>query len=61
VAALRALLDRHTLTLTDSELERRFLPIARRAGLPPPLTQREVNGLRVEPTACATTGRPPSR
>jgi very-short-patch-repair endonuclease len=48
VAALRALLDRHTLTLTDSELERRFLSIARRAGLPPPLTQREVNGFRVD-------------
>jgi very-short-patch-repair endonuclease len=48
VGPLRALLDRHTLTLTDSELERRFLPIARRAGLPPPLTQREVNGFRVD-------------
>jgi len=48
VAALRALLDRHTLTLTDSELERRFLPIARRAGLPAPLTQRRVNGFRVD-------------
>jgi very-short-patch-repair endonuclease len=48
VTALRALLDRHTLTPTDSELERRFLPIARRAGLPPPLTQREVNGFRVD-------------
>jgi very-short-patch-repair endonuclease len=48
VATLRARLDRHTLTLTDSELERRFLPIARRAGLPPPLTQRDVNGFRVD-------------
>ena len=48
VAALRRLLDRHTLTLTDSELERRFLPIARRAGLPAPLTQRHVNGFRVD-------------
>jgi very-short-patch-repair endonuclease len=48
VAALRALLDRHALTLTDSELERRFLPIARRAGLPAPLTQRRVNGFRVD-------------
>jgi very-short-patch-repair endonuclease len=48
LGALGALLDRHTLTLTDSELERRFLPIARRAGLPPPLTQREVNGFRVD-------------
>jgi very-short-patch-repair endonuclease len=48
VAALRALLDRHTLTLMDSELERRFLPLARRAGLPAPLTQRHVNGFRVD-------------
>jgi very-short-patch-repair endonuclease len=48
VAALRELLDRHDITLTDSELERRFLPIARRAGLPPPLTQQDVNGFRVD-------------
>ncbi|MEA2361513.1 MAG: hypothetical protein QOD71_658 [Thermoleophilaceae bacterium] len=48
VKALRGLLDRRTLTLTDSELERRFLPIARRAGLPPPLTQQRVNGFRVD-------------
>jgi hypothetical protein len=37
VAALRELLDRQTLTLTDTELERHFLPIARRAGMPEPL------------------------
>jgi very-short-patch-repair endonuclease len=48
VTPLRALLDRHTFALTDSELERRFLPIARRAGLAPPLTQRQVNGFRVD-------------
>jgi very-short-patch-repair endonuclease len=48
VAALRKLLDRHTFTLTDSELERLFLPIARRAGLPPPKTQQVVNGYRVD-------------
>jgi very-short-patch-repair endonuclease len=48
VTPLRALLDSRTLTLTDSELERRFLPIARRAGLPPPLTQCDLNGFRVD-------------
>jgi hypothetical protein len=36
VRALREVLDRATFVLTDSELERRFLPIARRAGLPRP-------------------------
>jgi very-short-patch-repair endonuclease len=45
---LRAVLDRETLALTDSELERRFLPLVRRAGLPPPLTQQTVNGFRVD-------------
>jgi Protein of unknown function (DUF559) len=48
VATLRAFLDRHTLLLTDSELERRFIPIASRAGLPPPLTQQHVSGFRVD-------------
>lgn len=48
VAKLRATLDRHTLVLTESELERRFLPIARRAGLAPPLTQQAVDGYRVD-------------
>jgi Protein of unknown function (DUF559) len=48
VATLRTLLDRHTLLLTDSELERRFLPLVARAGLPPPLTQQYVNGFRVD-------------
>jgi very-short-patch-repair endonuclease len=48
VAALRELLDRQTLTLTDTELERRFLPIARKAGLPRPQTQCRVNGFRVD-------------
>ena len=32
-ASLRTLLDRRTFSLTDSELERRFLPLARGAGL----------------------------
>ncbi len=48
VARLRSLLDRDTFRLTDSELERRFLPIARDAGLPPPLTGRWLNGFRVD-------------
>ena len=48
LAALRNLLDRDALLLTDSELERRFIPLARRAGLPPPLSQQQVNGYRVD-------------
>jgi very-short-patch-repair endonuclease len=48
VAALRKLLDRPTFTLTDSELERRFLPIARRAGLAQPRTGCRVNGFKVD-------------
>lgn len=48
MAVLRELLDRQTFTLTDSALERLFLPIARRAGLPPPLTGQLVNGFRVD-------------
>jgi putative AbiEi antitoxin of type IV toxin-antitoxin system/uncharacterized protein DUF559 len=45
---LRQALDRHTYVMTDTELERRFLPIARRVGLPLPLTQVYVNGYRVD-------------
>ena len=41
---LRALLDRHTYRLTESELERRFLRIVKRAGLPLPDTQVEIVG-----------------
>ncbi len=48
VRALRTLLDHHTFLLTDSELERRFVPIAKRAGLPKPLTRQRVNGFRVD-------------
>jgi very-short-patch-repair endonuclease len=47
-AVLRATLDRRTFTLTDSELERRFLQLARQAGLSKPETQRTVNGYRVD-------------
>jgi hypothetical protein len=38
LARLRRTIDRRTFTFTRSPLERRFLPIARRAGLPKPLT-----------------------
>ena len=48
VVALRELLVRHSLVLTDSELERRFLPLSHDAGLPTPLTRRRVNGFRVD-------------
>jgi very-short-patch-repair endonuclease len=48
VGVMRRLLDRHTFMLTDSELERRFVPIARRAGLPRPQAQVMVNGFRVD-------------
>lgn len=48
VVRLRRLLDEATFTLTDTELERRFLPLARKAGLPKPLTQHHVNGHRVD-------------
>jgi very-short-patch-repair endonuclease len=47
-AALRRILDRRTFTLTDSRLERRFLPIAAAAGLPPPRTGERVNGFKVD-------------
>jgi predicted transcriptional regulator of viral defense system len=48
VKRLRSILDEHTFALTDSELEQRFLPLARAAGLPPPLTQSHLNGFRVD-------------
>jgi very-short-patch-repair endonuclease len=46
--ALRRVLDRHTFCLTDSELERRFLRLVRRAKLPKPQTQQHLNGFRVD-------------
>lgn len=48
VALIRETLDRRTFVVTDSELERRFLPLAREAGLPQPETGRRVNGFRVD-------------
>jgi very-short-patch-repair endonuclease len=48
VRALREILDRRTFTLTDSELERRFLPLVRQAGLLAPLTGCHLNGFKVD-------------
>jgi very-short-patch-repair endonuclease len=48
VARLRHILDRRTFRLTKEELERRFLPLARRAGLPVPLTGQFVNEFEVD-------------
>ena len=45
---LRELLDRLTFTLTDSELERLFLPIARAAGLSLPQTGVVLHGHKVD-------------
>ena len=47
-APLRRLLDRATFVLTHTELERLFIPIAGRTGLPKPLTQHWVDGFRVD-------------
>lgn len=48
VDRLRAILDRRTFRLTKEELERRFLPLARKAGLPVPLTGQWVNDFEVD-------------
>jgi len=48
VAVLRQVLDRRTFTLTDSELERRFIPLAIDAGLPMPQTGCHLNGFKVD-------------
>jgi hypothetical protein len=48
VARLRHVLDRRTFRLTKEELERYFLPLAAKAGLPIPLTGRWVNGFEVD-------------
>jgi very-short-patch-repair endonuclease len=47
-AKLRFVLDRRTFRLTKEELERRFLPLARKAGLPAPLTGQWVNEFEVD-------------
>jgi very-short-patch-repair endonuclease len=46
--AIRKLLAKHTFTLTDSELERMFLRITRKAKLPDPLTQQWLGSYRVD-------------
>jgi hypothetical protein len=48
VRPLRALLDRQTFRLSDTELEVLFRPIAATAGLPTPLTKEMVNGFEVD-------------
>lgn len=45
---LRRLLDQRTFTLTDSELERRFLSLTRPAGLSRPVTGTYLNGFKVD-------------
>jgi very-short-patch-repair endonuclease/predicted transcriptional regulator of viral defense system len=48
VLLLRRLLDKLTFRLSDSELEVRFRPLARRAGLRDPLSKQFVNGFEVD-------------
>lgn len=48
VRILAALLDRDTFVLTQSELERLFLPLAREAGLPLPEGQTRLSRTRVD-------------
>ena len=48
VAALRRMLDRRTFVLTDSYLERLFLPLACVAGLSRPQTRVWVHGFKVD-------------
>ena len=48
VAILRALLDKHALVLPASVLERLFLPLAARAGLPRPQMQTQLGSSRVD-------------
>jgi very-short-patch-repair endonuclease/predicted transcriptional regulator of viral defense system len=48
VGRLRALLEAPTVSLASTELERRFLLLARQAGLPAPQTQTHLNSYRVD-------------
>jgi len=48
VGRLRTLLEAPTVALTSTQLERRFLPLARAAGLPVPQTQVWLDGHRVD-------------
>jgi hypothetical protein len=47
-AKLRRALDRHTFVLSDSHLERLFVPLATRAGLDLPVTRSYRNSHRVD-------------
>jgi very-short-patch-repair endonuclease len=46
--ALRRVLEREDFVLTSSELQRLFIPFARRAGLTKPLVDHVVNGFEVD-------------
>jgi very-short-patch-repair endonuclease len=48
VGRLRAILERRTFAYTRSELERVFIPLARKAGLPQPRTSVYLNGHEVD-------------
>lgn len=48
VRRVREALDRRTFAMSRSELERRFRPVAKRAGLPPPETCVIYNGWEVD-------------
>jgi len=48
VKALQRLLDRDTFVLSDGELERLFLPLAREVGLPLPQAKIWLNGFEVD-------------
>jgi very-short-patch-repair endonuclease len=48
VGVLRRLLDRESFRLTDSELERRFLLVARKAGVPVPETGVRLHRFKVD-------------
>lgn len=48
VRTMRNVLDRRTFTLTDSELERRFLRLVRAAALPVPQVGCRLNGFKVD-------------
>jgi very-short-patch-repair endonuclease len=48
ISRMREILGRRTFRLTDSELERRFLPLVADARLPMPLTRQRLNGFKVD-------------
>jgi very-short-patch-repair endonuclease len=48
VGRLKSIIGARTFRMTDSELERRFLPLVDAVRLPRPLTRQRVNGFRVD-------------